>query len=838
MLHRPSVIALVLPLSLASCGAPAAEVATPQPPQSVASAPAAASSVAIAAPPESSDEDFAYLEEVSGDRALAFAREHDAISEKQLAGNAGFAALEKRIFAIYSSKDKIPSPSVHGNRLRNFWTDAEHPRGLWRETTVADYRNAQPKWTTLLDIDALGKAEGQSYVFHGASCLPPAYRKCLVHLSKGGGDADILREFDAEARAFVKDGFELPEAKLRVHWKDENTVYVGTDFGPGTMTPSGYPRVSKEWKRGTPLTAATTLFEGKEKDVAATCYRSFDHGRKLDFCERAIDFERSEMFALRGGKLVKVDKPDDAEAGTWDDQLVIRLKGDWTVGGKTYEKGTLLATGLETFLAGDRAMQVLFQPTKQTALAGWTGTKSLIFVNTLSDVRNRVTVFSRKGKTWSGKPLEQTAGAISVESFDDDASDDAWLWLEDFTVPSSLHRWNARTGKSELTKQNPSFYDAAGLEVVQHFAASKDGTKVPYFEVARKGRAAAGPTIIEAYGGFEVSMTPGYGPSIGAAWLERGGTYVLANIRGGGEYGPAWHEAAMKRSRQAAYDDLAAVAEDVIRRGVATPKTLGTMGGSNGGLLTSVMLTQRPELFGAIVSQVPLTDMRRYHKLLAGASWMSEYGDPDDAGDWAALARYSPFQNVRRDAHYPAMLFTTSTKDDRVHPGHARKMVARLESMGHTPLYYENIEGGHGGSADIKQAAHVRTMVLTFLATRLGLEAAPGKLGVTQKRKSPGLTRGPSRRRRWRHARPSTSLRTLRSSAERAGCRTRRRPRRSRVQGRSRTFPCACARRRSRCGGRRQRWSSPCTSRARLARLEAQGSHGHAACPAPEAEAN
>jgi prolyl oligopeptidase len=324
---------------------------------------------------------------------------------------------------------------------------------------------------------------------------------------------------------------------------------------------------------------------------------------------------------------------------------------------------------------------------------------------------------------WVARPVEAAAGSVRVDPFDADRSDDLWLWLEDFTVPASLALFYPATNKRELVKQSPAFFDAKKVEVKQHFATSKDGTRIPYFEVARRDRAGAVPTLLDAYGGFEISLTPAYAGAAGAAWVERGGVFVRANLRGGGEYGPAWHEAAMKRDRQNAYDDMAAVAEDLVRRGVTTAQKLGIIGASNGGLLTSVMLTQRPELFGAVVSKVPLTDMQRFHKLLAGASWMSEYGDPDDPGDWAALARYSPLHNVKRGAPYPPMFYTTSTKDDRVHPAHARKMVARLEGLGHQPLYYENLEGGHGGAADITQRAYVDALVYTFLATRLGLGA-------------------------------------------------------------------------------------------------------------------
>ena len=706
-----------------ACGG--AEPVIPPPP-----APVAVSAPPPKAPPPPvvKNEDFLYLEEVNGERALAFARAHDAVSEKALTGDPGFRALEERLFAIYSSKERIPSPQIQHDSLRNFWTDAEHPRGLWRQTTFADYKKPKPTWTTLIDVDALGKAENESYVFHGAGCLHPLKKKCLVSLSRGGGDASIVREYDVDKRAFVDGGFVLPEAKSRVNWKDENTIYVGTDFGPGSMTQSGYPRISKEWKRGTPLSAATTVFEVKDSDISGTCYRDFGHGRKRDVCERRIDFERTEVSLLRDGKLVRLDKPEDADAEIWDDELIVRLRSEWIVGSPpvAHAKGTLLAAKLDSYLRGDRDFQVLFEPTPRSSLHGWTGTKTRLFVNALTDVKNELTTFTRRpgdaSKTrWKKAPVKESTSAIGVGAFDPDRTDDVWLWLEDFTVPASLVLFDPASGKREPIKQNPSFYDAANVEVTQHFATSKDGTRVPYFEVAKKDRKGPVPTLVNAYGGFEISLSPGYTASEGAAWVERGGVFVQANLRGGGEYGPAWHEAAMRDKRQNAYDDLAAVSEDLVRRGVATSKTLGIVGASNGGLLTSVLLTQRPELFGAIVSKVPLTDMLRFHKLLAGASWMSEYGDPDKAEDRAYLAKFSPFHNVKAGAPYPPMFFTTSTKDDRVHPGHARKMVAKLEALGHVPLYYENIEGGHGGAADIKQRAYVNALVYTFLASRLGL---------------------------------------------------------------------------------------------------------------------
>lgn len=568
-------------------------------------------------------------------------------------------------------------------------------------------------------------------MWKGARCLYPLYTRCLVVLSRGGGDASIVREFDTDQKAFVKDGFVLPEAKSRVAWKDENTIYVDTDFGPGSLTESGYPRLAKEWKRGTPLASATTIFEIGAENVSATCYRDFDHGRKHDFCRRQIDFENSEVFLVKDGQRMKIDKPLDGDAEVWDDELLLRLRSEWTPtpGGTTYPAGALLAAKLDAFLAGKRDFQVLFRPKPNASLESFTGTKTRILLDVLSDVKNQVTALSRKpgdasNTRWSGAPLEESAASIGVAPFDPDRSDDVWLWLEDFTVPPTLAIWSPGSNKRETLKQNPSFYDAKDVEVTQHFATSKDGVRIPYFEVGKKGRSGPAPTLLEAYGGFEISLTSRYASTQGPAWIEHGGVYVLANLRGGGEYGPAWHEAAMRRRRQNAYDDMAAVAEDLARRGVTTPAELGILGASNGGLLTAVMLTQRPELFGAVVSKVPLTDMRRFHKLLAGASWMSEYGDPDDPGDWAALSKFSPLHNVRAGAKYPPMFFTTSTKDDRVHPAHARKMVAKLEALGHAPLYYENIEGGHGGAADIRQRAYVDALVFTFLATKLGLDGA------------------------------------------------------------------------------------------------------------------
>ncbi len=671
------------------------------------------------------DSSFEWLEEVQSDRALDWARAHNALSEGVLAKDPRFAKLEERLFAVYGAKDKIPGVTQMGKWLYNFWVDGEKPRGVWRRTTWAEYRKPNTNWETVLDVQALGETEKQSWVYGGASCLHPKYEKCLISLSRGGGDADVVREFDLVKKTFVPDGFVVPEAKTSVSWKDDNTIYIGTDFGPGSLTKSGYPRIVKEWQRGTPLAQAREVFAVQENDILASGTRIFDHGGVHDVFVRAIDFENSETFLLREGKLAKVEKPTDADFGLWDDQMVLRLRSPLTHGKRTYDKGALLITSLESFLKGQAEFQVLFAPTHNASLSDWVGTKTCIVVTSLVDVKTEVTVFLRdKQGQFVPKPLAlQTPGTVSVGAVDEHHNDDAWFWHSDYLTPSSLALWKVNGSQRELLKQLPPRFDTEGLEASQHFATSRDGTRVPYFQVSHRNRNKTAPTIINAYGGFEVSRLPGYNATVGISWLEQGGVFVMANLRGGGEYGPSWHEAAMRDKRQNAFDDLIAVAEDLITRKVTTSQQLGITGGSNGGLLTSVMLTQRPELFGAVVSAVPLTDMKRFHMLLAGASWMSEYGNPDEPADWAFLGKYSPFHNIKSatQVKYPPVLYTSSTRDDRVHPAHARKMVARLETLGHKPLYYENIEGGHGGAADIRQSAHVMALEYVFLAQALGL---------------------------------------------------------------------------------------------------------------------
>jgi prolyl oligopeptidase len=688
-----------------------------------------ATSAPAPTPAPAADDPHQWLEDVGGEKQLAWVREKNAISQSELEATPGFEALRMRLLSIYDSKEKIPGVGVQGKYLYNFWKDEANPRGLWRRTTLAEYKKKKPKWDVVLDLDALGKAEGENWVWHGADCLYPKYEKCLISLSRGGADADVVREFDMKTRTFVEGGFFLPEAKNSVSWQDDDTITVGSDFGPGSMTSSGYPRIVKEWKRGTPLSAARTIFEGKMTDVASFASREFDHGRIRDWVGRSPSFFTNEMFLREGDKLTRIEKPDDANAGVWDDQILISLRTPWVIGDKTWPAGALLVAPFADFLAGKRDFTMLFEPKPNTSLDGYTGTKTAILVSELEDVKSRIYLHTRTRTGWKRTQIKTPeVGAFDVSAYDEDVSDDYWFGETGFTTPTTLSLGNIKSNARTKIKQNPVFFDARGIEAKQYFATSRDGTKVPYFQVSKKDVALDGnnATILYGYGGFEISMTPSYNSTAGAAWLERGGVLVIANIRGGGEYGPTWHQAALKHNRQRAYDDFIAIAEDLIARKVTSTPKLGIMGGSNGGLLMGVMLTQRPDLFGAVVCQVPLLDMKRYHKLLAGASWMEEYGDPDKPEDWAVLSKFSPYQNMKKGVKYPRTLFTTSTRDDRVHPGHARKMVAKMTEQGHDLLYYENIEGGHGGAADNKQAAYMFAMAYAFFAKQLELPPAQG----------------------------------------------------------------------------------------------------------------
>ena len=664
----------------------------------------------------------AWLEDVSGAKSLDWVKARNARAEAEIAGTPAFKSLEAQILAILDSDAKIPGVEKIGEYYYNFWKDKQHERGIWRRTTLAEYRKAEPKWETVLDLDALNQAEGSKWVWHGADCLRPDYRRCLIALSPGGSDADVTREFDLVTKQFVQDGFFRPEAKGGLGWIDQDTVYVFTDFGEGSLTSSGYPRVVKQWKRGTPLSAATVVYEGKPTDMYIAAVHDHTPGFERDFVSRTLAFYNDELY-LRGkdGTLGKIDAPNSAQKNVHKDWLLLELREPYQAGGKTYKAGSLIATNFDDFMAGKRDFTALFEPTDNAALAGYTWTKDHLILNVMEDVKNRLSVLTpgKDGWTRSAFVGAPTIGTLGVGAVDADESNALWLTATDFLTPTTLSL--AEVGKApEKLKSNPVFFDGSRDVIEQHFATSQDGTRVPYFLVRPKDLAFDGkaPTLLYGYGGFEVSLTPSYSGAIGKGWLEKGGVYALANIRGGGEYGPRWHQAALKANRHKAYEDFAAIADDLVARKITSPAHLGTMGGSNGGLLMGNMLTQYPEKFGAIVVQVPLLDMKRYSHLLAGASWMAEYGDPDTK-DWEFIRTFSPYHLFDAKKSYPATLFTTSTKDDRVHPAHARKMMAKMEAAGKDVRYYENIEGGHGGAANNAQAAHMWALAYTFLWQQL-----------------------------------------------------------------------------------------------------------------------
>jgi len=714
---------------------------------------------------------YLWLEDVEGERALNWVRARNAESQAVLQARPEFAPTQARLREVLDSKDRIPAIGRIGAHVYNLWQDEANPRGLWRRTTLDDYAKPQPSWETVLDLDALGRADGASWVWGGVQCFGPAYRRCLVGLSRGGSDALVRREFDLVDKRFVAGGFELPEAKSFVEWADADTLYVATDFGAGSLSSSGYPRIVKRWSRGRALAEATTVFEVEATDMVATAEIDRTPGHERTVFVRVPDFFTERRYLLTPQGVVEIDKPRDAKLAFHGPWLMLELRSELQVGAQRYAAGSLLVANAEAYLRGERRFEQVFAPSATRSLQGWDVTRSQLLLTVLDNVTSRIEALHWDGTAWRRREIELPAasvaapriaaapaeagepqtrqrrkriGSVSITSLYDPLQDSAarpdplaetvLVGYTDFLTPSSLYLVSV-DAKSEsktaepmrLLKRAPSFFDADGMRSEQRFATSKDGTRVPYFIVWPKGATAdaRNPTLLYGYGGFEISMTPTYASRFGPAWLARGGVYVVANIRGGGEFGPAWHQAALKANKQKSYDDFIAVAEDLIAQRVTTPKQLGIMGGSNGGLLVGAVFVQRPELFNAVVCQVPLLDMRRYPKLLAGASWMAEYGDPDVPAEWAWISGYAPYQNLKRGVRYPEVFFNTSTRDDRVHPGHARKMAAKMLGNGQPMLYFENIEGGHGGAADNAQRARIQALEFAYLWRQLGPASAP-----------------------------------------------------------------------------------------------------------------
>lgn len=670
------------------------------------------------------DDPYLWLEEIDGDRAVAWVEAQNRRTCERLC-DAGFDTDKAALTAIYDADTRIPAIVQRGGQVYNFWTDTGHKRGVWRRTTLDDYRHETPNWDILLDLDELCDRESQSWVWHGAQTLPPAHDRALIHLSAGGSDAGMLREFDLAARRFTSDGFTVPVAKTSAVWDDPDTILIATAHG-GDTTESGYARTVRRWRRGTRLEDAPIVFEVEPTDIAASVYRSHDPAHRFTLFVRTIEFYRAEYhYQPDGGSCVKLDLPIDADIDIGHRRMLVRLRSEWSAGEKTFAAGSLLAIAIENFLAGSHDFAAIYAPGAWRALESWVNLKFCIVLAILDNVASTIE-FADAEDGWRIRPIEglPANSAVHVQQLapDDPESETLLFDVGGFLAPDAL-MLGGPDAKPEVLKRLPPQFDASGLEVRQYEATARDGTAIPYFVVSPDAPPPEGgwPVYLTGYGGFEVSLTPGYLAAQGALWCAKGGAFVQANIRGGGEFGPDWHKAGIREGKKIAQDDFAAVAADLVKRGLTWPSGILGAGGSNGGLLVGNMLTRHPEAFGAIFCTVPLLDMKRYTKLLAGHSWIAEYGDPDKPEDWAFLREISPYQCAVPEQNYPPALIATTRRDDRVHPGHARKMAATLQAMGYDALYYEQAEGGHGAGADAAQRAFFHALGFAFARRTVGV---------------------------------------------------------------------------------------------------------------------
>lgn len=669
-----------------------------------------------------------WLEEVEGDRALAWVREQNTRSQAVLEGDARFAGLQSDALAILNANDRIPYPRFSGGEIRNFWQDAEHVRGIVRRTTLASYRTAEPRWETLLDVDAISATEGKNWVYKGASCLLPERRFCLVSLSDGGEDATTIREYDMRERAFVEGGFVLPESKGQAEWLDRDTLLVARDFGEGSMTTSGYPRTVRRLSRGQTIADAREVFAGESTDVSVYAHvlRDADGRTKGVMFGRGVTFFESEYFLAKDdGTTERITLPRKVQFEAFTEgQMVWRTREDWTSpSGTAFSAGDLFSQSLDALKRSPSSVpcELIFHPGERDSIDAVSDTRSRLLVAVYENLRASVYSYRRQRAAWTRTRLslpENASLSIDSTSYVDDK---AFVGVTGYLEPTSLWLVDAARNTASRVKSTPAKFDASNLVSELFEATSADGTRVPYSVVHRRDVPLDGstPTLLYGYGGFEVSLLPAYSATVGKLWLERGGAYAVANTRGGGEFGPRWHEAAMRERRQRGHEDFQAVASDLIARGLTSARRLGVMGGSQGGLFMGVMLTQRPDLIHAAVISVPLFDMLRFHRLLAGASWVAEYGNPEVPEERAWIEAYSPYQQLRAGEPYPEVFINTSTKDDRVHPGHARRAAHRLLELGYPVLYYENTDGGHGGAANQNERAHLLALEYTYLMRRL-----------------------------------------------------------------------------------------------------------------------
>ncbi|REH00843.1 prolyl oligopeptidase family serine peptidase [Flavobacterium aquicola] len=671
---------------------------------------------------QAQDDKYQWLEEVDGVKSLEFVNAQNKITFEELSKEKDYQSMFNNALEIYNSSERIEYPSISGKYVYNFWKDKDHERGIWRRCLLTQYINKNITWETLLDIDELSKKDNIKWVYSGATGLYPSYDRFLIMLSKGGGDAVITKEFDVNTKQFIENGFFIDEAKASATYLDENTLLVSSDFGEGTMTTSGYPKQVKLWKRGTLLKDAQLIFDGQSSDVGSWGIVLRDGAQSYTLIIQGTTFFSNNSYIWINNKLIKLDLPTDSNIKTiLNNQLIVELKSDWTVNTITYKAGTLLSLDFKKIINNEKEIQVILVPDEFSSISEVSSTKNKLLINLLTNVTGQLYIYSFANGKWVNQKVKAPDfGTISIAATDE-LSDQYFFEFENFTTPTTIYNADANNNTFKAYKSLPAYFDANKYQIKQFKAKSKDGTMVPYFLVSAKNIKNDGnnPTLIYAYGGFEVSSNPFYSATFGISWLEKGGVFVLANIRGGGEFGPKWHLDGIKEKRQNVFDDLYSVSEDLITKKITSSKHLGVMGGSNGGLLVGVAFVQRPDLYNAVVCEVPLLDMHRYNKLLAGASWMDEYGNPDIPEEWNYIKKYSPYQNLKTNVKYPEVLFTTSTRDDRVSPGHARKMVAKMNDMGYKTYYYENTEGGHGGSSTNEQKAKENALIFSYLLMKL-----------------------------------------------------------------------------------------------------------------------
>ncbi len=663
---------------------------------------------------------YLWLEEVDAERSLDWARAQNKLSDEVLTARPEYTELKERFTGVLNDKERIIYPGIVGEMSYNLWQDGKNERGLWRRMSKEDYLAGKDVWETVLDLDLLSAEEGKKWVFSGASWLGPENRYCLLSLSDGGKDESYIREFDAVEKKFVGGGFSIPESKGSAAWIDRDQILVATNYGTGTMTSSGYPAVAKLWKRGEDPANAVTVHRTDTTNMGVFVSGGEVNGKQYVFLNDNVGFYESTAYLLTPEGLKALEIPKDVETrGMFREAMLLYLQSDWALNGATYKKGTLVSYDLPSFLTGTPVIKTLYEPGERESFAGVMTTRDFIVTSTLDNVQGKLTIMRPEGDSWVTETVPVPEFGTVWLAGSDDRSNDYFFAFTNPVTPTTLYYGDGK--QIRPIKKQKDYFDATGVRVDQYETTSKDGTKIPYFIVFPDGMVTDGsnPTLIDAYGGFNVSSQPTYSSLTGIGWIEKGGVYVIANIRGGGEFGPSWHQSAIREKRQNAYDDLFAVAEDLISRKVTSPERMGFYGWSNGGLLAGVALTQRPDLWNAVVIGAPLLDMKRYNKLLAGASWMDEYGNPDVPEDWEFISKYSPYQNVKADVKYPQPLFITSTRDDRVHPGHARKMAAKMIEMGHPVLYHETIEGGHGAASTNAQEAEMWALMYSYLSMKL-----------------------------------------------------------------------------------------------------------------------